>query len=98
MAILKIKKIEISKLSKNQFAYLILRYYPDLILKEYLVCIDYNFRNNTYFEGHLFMEKNLSSAYMMFNELVKKKSFDFLKDRNDEVKEDIENDNIITSE
>lgn len=79
MALLKIKKLEKFKLNDSNFAYLIMRTYPKLKLTEYLVCINYNFKNNFYSEGISFNENRLSLAYKVYNNLVIFKSFDFLK-------------------
>lgn len=74
---IRVKKIEKAKLNNKDHAYLIYRYYPVLVLQEYIVCINYHFKNNTYKDGYILPD--LVKAYQLFNKLVNCKNFDFIK-------------------
>jgi len=76
----RVKKVECKRLDKNKKAYLIFRYYPDLKLNEYIVCINYQFKSNTFDEG-LIIER-LDESYKYFNLLCNVGSFaDLLKNK-----------------
>lgn len=74
-----VRKLEKTKLKDGKYAFLVSRNYRQLKYLEYLVCINYNFKNNTYSEAASFDSTRLSDAYDYYNLLVLYGSFDFAK-------------------
>ena len=65
------KHIKVKVLERNDTFFLIERYYPKLMTTEFIVCIGYDFKSNTYFDG--LRIANIQASYSVFNDLVKNK-------------------------
>lgn len=55
-------------LAKKNNKFLIERFYKEIDYTEYLVCLDYDFKSNTYVKG--VKTQNLPQAYDLFNHFV----------------------------
>lgn len=68
---LKSIKVKILERKKIEKFYLIKRFYKETMVNEYIICINYDKKTNTYDDG--LRVSNIQLAYSLFNDLVKNK-------------------------
>lgn len=84
---IKVTILEEKKLANGKIAFLILRNYSLSYIDEYVICLDYDFKSNTFDIGLRVYE--LVKAYSLLNHLVKNGDFKEIinKSKNNEEKE-----------
>lgn len=84
---IKVTVLEEKKLASGKIAFLILRNYSLSYIDEYVICLDYDFKSNTFDIGLRVDE--LVKAYSLLNHLVKNGDFKEIinKSKNTEEKE-----------
>lgn len=88
---IKVTVLEEKKLANGKIAFLILRNYSLSYIDEYVICLDYDFKSNTYDIG--LKVSKLSEAYSLLNHLVKYGDFSLIinkkEDEDDEQEDEV---------